>query len=140
MSFSKCPCIASSTFLLEMGSAKFLVGVSDGCFAVVAVLVLLLHLFLCCSEAILLNSSSNSFFVNSGMVGLETQLVVGVWSSKINWSNLSSRKPNSSFISCVERFDIMVAVANHCEVTSVETVVNVSVAMCDDWTQRSGLK
>ena len=105
--FRNAPCIASSTSLLDTGLANFLVGASDGCFAVVEVLVLLLHLFSCCSKAVL-NNSSNSFSVNSGRVGLEMQLVVGARSSEINWSSLSSRKPCSSSISCVERFDITV--------------------------------
>ena len=48
-------------------------------------------------------------------------------SFEINWSSLSSSKPCSSFISCVERFEITVAVANDCEVTSVGIVVKVSV-------------
>ena len=109
--FGTPPCIASFTSLLETGLANFLVGASDGCFAVAEVLVLLLHLFSCYSKAVL-NNSSNSFSVNSGRVGLEMQLVVGTHSSEINWSSLSSRKPCSSSISCVERFNIMVAVAN----------------------------
>ena len=77
----------------------------------------------------MLNSSFNSFSVNSGRVGLETQLVVGEHSFEINWSSLSSRKPCSSSISCVERFDITVAVANDHEVTSVGIVVKVSVVI-----------
>ena len=77
----------------------------------------------------MLNSSSNSFSVNSGKVGLEVQLVVGMRSSKINWSNMLSRKPCRSFISFAERFDITVAVVNDCEVTSVGIVVKVSVAI-----------
>ena len=50
-------------------------------------------------------------------------------SSKINWSSLSSSKPCSFSISCVERFDITVAVANDSEVTSVGIVVKVSVVI-----------
>ena len=57
-----------------------------------------------------LNSLSNSFSVSSGRIGLETSLFVGVRSSEINWSSLSSRKPCRSFMSCVERLDIMGAV------------------------------
>ena len=77
----------------------------------------------------LLKSSSNFFSVNSGRVGLETQFVIGIHLSEINWSSLSSRKPRSSPISCVERFDITVAVVNDCEVTSVGIVVKMSVAI-----------
>ena len=120
--------IASSTSLLETGLAKFYVGASDGHFVVVAVFLLLLYSFSCCSKAVL-NSSSNSFAMNCSRVGLETQLVVGVCSSKLNWSSLSLRKPCSSFIFCVERFNIMVAVANNCEVTSVGMIVKVSVVI-----------
>ena len=75
------------------------------------------------------NSSSNSFSVNSGRVGLEMQLVVGAHSCEINWSTFLSRKPCSSSISCVERFNKTVAVANDCEVTSVGIVVKVSVTI-----------
>ena len=106
---------------------KFFVGASDGRFAVVAVLLLVLHSYSCCSKAVL-NNSSNSFSMNSGRVGQETCLVVGAHLSEINWSTLSSRKPSSSIISCVERFDLMViVVVNDCEVTCVGIVVQVSV-------------
>ena len=57
------------------------------------------------------------------------QLVVGVCSSEINWSSLLSRKPCSSSISCVERFNITVAVVYDYEVMSVGIVVKVSVAI-----------
>ena len=81
--FGTPPCVASFTSLLETGLAKFLVGASEGCFAVVEVLVLLLHSFSCCSKAVI-NNSFNSFSVNSGRVGLEMQLVVSARSSQIN--------------------------------------------------------
>ena len=67
--------------------------------------------------------------MNSVRIGLEMQLVVGTCSSKINWSSSLSRKPYSSCISCVKWFDITVAVADDCEVTSVGIVVKVGVAI-----------
>ena len=67
--------------------------------------------------------------MSCGRVGLEMILVVGACLSEINWSSMSSKKPCSSSISCVERFDTTVAVAYDCEVTSVGIVVKVSVAI-----------
>ena len=83
------------------------------------------YLYYCyiCSRAAqkLLNSSSNSFSVNSGRVGLEVQLVVGACLSEINWSSLSSRKPCSSSISYLERFNITVAMLLQSKLVRLQT-------------------